>query len=86
VKEKDTKFRTEVRYRKMTMARTGEERMLMGDSLYETARSLILAHMKNASPEELRKTIFTKFYGHEFDRATRERIIARLGAVAGDKA
>jgi hypothetical protein len=40
----------------------------------------ILAPMKNASRGDLRKAIFQKFYGHEFDRATRDRIIARLVA------
>jgi hypothetical protein len=78
--ERDTSFKTEQRYRQMMMTRSSPDRMMMGDSLYATARSLALAHMKDTSPGALRKAIFMKFYGHEFDRATRERILARLGA------
>jgi hypothetical protein len=48
-----------------------------------TARALIrasvLAKDPQASPATLRRALFPRLYGHEFDAATREKILARLG-------
>ena len=76
----------ETKYRAMLLARSGEERLKMGDSMYATARALVVASIlaadPTASPAALRQAIFTRFYGHEFDEATRERILRHLGAAA----
>lgn len=78
----DTSPEMEERYRAMLMARSGEERMKMGDSMYATARTLVIASIlerdPSASPGALRQALFPRFYGHEFDAAARERILARL--------
>jgi hypothetical protein len=74
----------------MLMARSGEARLRMGDSMYATARALVIAsileHDPSASPAALRQAVFTRFYGHELDAPTCERILARLadGPAAGD--
>jgi hypothetical protein len=72
----------EERYRAMLMARSGEERLQMGDSMYATARALVIASIMvrdpSISPAALRQAVFLRFYGHEFDAATRERILRRL--------
>jgi hypothetical protein len=74
----------------MLMARSGEERLKMGDSMYATARALVIASIlerdPSASPAALRQALFLRFYGHEFDAAARERILARLADphAAGD--
>jgi hypothetical protein len=66
----------------MLLARSGSERLKMGCSMGATARALIrasvLAHDPHASPADLRRAIFLRFYGHEFDTVARERILARL--------
>jgi hypothetical protein len=66
----------------MLMARSGEARLRMGDSMYATARALVIAsileHDPSASRAALRQAVFTRFYGHELDAATCERILARL--------
>jgi hypothetical protein len=68
--------------RSMVMARPGEARLKMGDSMYATARALVIASIlerdPSASPAMLRRAVFMRFYGHEFDAATRERIVTRL--------
>jgi hypothetical protein len=79
---RDTSAAMEARYEAMLMARSGAERLKMGDSMYATARALVVASIlerdPSASPAALRQAVFTRFYGHEFDAATRERILARL--------
>jgi hypothetical protein len=74
----------DARYREMLLARSGEERLRMAGSMYATARALVIASIlekdPSASPARLRQAIFLRFYGHEFDAATRERILARLDA------
>lgn len=78
----DTSPEMEEKYRAMVMARSAEARLKMGDSLYATARALVIASIlerdPSASPATLRQAVFMRFYGHEFDAATRERILARL--------
>jgi hypothetical protein len=82
---KDTPPAIEARYRAMLLARSGEERLRMGGSMYATARALVAASIlekePTATPARLREALFLRFYGHEFDAAARERILARLRAT-----
>lgn len=79
------------RYRAMLLARTPEERLKMGCSMGATARALVRASMLAqdplASPAAVRRAVFLRFYGHEFEAAERERILAWLArdesSVAG---
>ena len=70
------------RYRAMLLARSPEERLKMGCSMGATARALarasVLAQDPHASPAAVRRALFLRFYGHEFDAAERERIMASL--------
>ena len=79
---RDTPPDVDARYRRMLLARSGEDRLRMGFSMYATARALvvasILAKEPGASPERIREAIFLRFYGRDFDQATRERIVATL--------
>lgn len=79
---RDTSPAIEERYRAMLMARSGEERLRMGDSMYAAARALVIASVlerdPSVSPAALRQALFLRFYGHEFDAAGRERILTRL--------
>lgn len=71
------------KYRQMLLARSAEERLKMGSSMNATARALVrasvLARDPQASPGAVRRELFLRFYGHEFDAEARERILARLG-------
>lgn len=78
----DTSAEMNVRYRDMLMQRSGEERLTMGCAMRETARALVEASIleqdPQASPETVRKGFFLRFYGHEFDADSREKIFAAI--------
>jgi hypothetical protein len=82
---KDTPPEMDVRYRAMLMQRSGEERLKMGCAMRETARALVesslLEQDPQATPETVRKGIFLRFYGHEFDAKSREKILAAIEFV-----
>jgi hypothetical protein len=69
----------------MLLSHSGEARLKMAGSMYTTARELVVASIRAADPSAsaaaVRQRLFLRFYGHEFDVPTRERILVRLGAV-----
>jgi hypothetical protein len=79
----DTHPQIERRYREMLLSKSGEERLLMGDSMYATARKLALASIKTenptATPAELKCALFLRFYGHEFSEEERLKILSQIG-------
>ncbi|NOS77790.1 MAG: hypothetical protein HOP35_07570 [Nitrospira sp.] len=82
----DTSTDMEQRYRAMLMQRTGEERLIMGCAMRDTARALVEASIKGQDPqatiEAIRKGLFLRFYGHEFDHETRAKILAAIESAA----
>ena len=82
----DTPPDVEERYRAMLMQRTGEERLIMGCAMRDTARALVEASLREQNPlateAEIRKGVFLRFYGHEFDAATRDKILAAIEQAA----
>ena len=81
----DTPPEIERKYLEMLMERSGEERLKMGCSMHSTAQALVRASVLEedplASPATLRRALFLRFYGHEFDAEAREKI---LFALEGD--
>ena len=79
---KDTTPEMEDRFQNMLMQRSGEERLKMGCAMRETARALIEASIREqdpqATPEAVRRRLFLRFYGHEFDADSRAKILAVL--------
>ena len=79
---KDTAPEMDARYRDMLMQRSGDERLRMGCAMRETARALveasILEQNPQATPEVVRKGLFLRFYGHEFDAESRSNILAAI--------
>jgi hypothetical protein len=79
---RDTPCAVDVKYRAMLMACSGETRLKMAGSMYATARTLVIASVRETdptvSPAALRQALFLRFYGHEFDSDARERILVRL--------
>lgn len=67
---KDTPPEVERRFREMLLARSGEERLKMGCSMHQFAqmivRASVLAKHPQATPAELRRAVFLRFYGQEF--------------------
>jgi hypothetical protein len=81
----DTPPEIERKYLDMLMERSGEERLKMGCSMHATARALVRASVLEkdplASPAALRRALFLRFYGHEFDADAREKILLALEGV-----
>lgn len=82
----DTSTEMDQRYRAMLMQRTGEERLIMGCAMRDTARALVEASLRERDPqatvEAIRKGLFLRFYGHEFDHETRAKILATIESAA----
>lgn len=50
--------------RQKLMARSGEERFLMGVRMFDAARDVVLASLPaGLSPEELKRQLFQRLYG-----------------------
>ena len=81
----DTPTDVEALYRRMLLARSGEDRLRTGFSMYSTARALVVASILESEPqasnERIREAVFLRFYGRDFDDATREKILARLAGT-----
>ncbi len=79
---KDTSDAMERKYRDMLLKCSGEKRLKMGCSMHATAQALVRASAlqdeHSASPASLRKILFLRFYGQDFDTATRKKIIRAL--------
>ncbi len=58
------------------------ERLKMGESMYETSKYLIIRAILEENPQiskaDLRKEIFLKFYGNDYDPIQQEKIIKHL--------
>ncbi|MHC4628699.1 MAG: hypothetical protein ACYTDV_17105 [Planctomycetota bacterium] len=82
LKMRDTHPDIAVQYRNMMMRRSGEERLRMGCSMYDAARqivrSAILETNAGVTDAEMKKEIFLRFYGHEFSRNERDKVISAL--------
>ena len=59
--------------------KTGEEKLLIALSMFETARELVISSVpKNLSERELRKVLFLRFYENDFSREEKEKILSNL--------
>lgn len=78
----DTTPEIESLYRNMLMKKSGQERLVMGCSMFDTARKQALAGiaamMPGLSEAEIRKELFLRFYGTEFSQEEKERILRKL--------
>lgn len=78
----DTPRAVEERYQAMLMQRTGEERLIMGCTMRDTARAFVEASLREQDPQAteaaIRKGLFLRFYGHEFDAPTCDKILAAI--------
>jgi len=82
----DTPSNISEKMRTLIQLKSPVERLKMGCSMYETSRYLILrAIMKdnpNISKSSLRKELFLKFYGGDFDSIKREKIAKYFESVS----
>ncbi len=80
----DTHPEIAVRYRELMMRKSGEQRLLMGCSMYDTAKQIVRSAIHNSHPDitdaEMKREIFLRFYGHEFSPPDREKLISALAS------
>ncbi len=78
----DTVPAIERKFRELLLQRSAEERLRMGCSMHATAQAMVRASVLEkdplASPAALRRALFLRFYGHEFDVEARTKILRAL--------
>jgi hypothetical protein len=58
---------------------SGEQRLLMGLEMFETARKIVLSSFPpGLSENEIRKRLFLRFYGDDFSEDEKKKILAEL--------
>ncbi|GIK61980.1 MAG: hypothetical protein HND39_07530 [Ignavibacteriota bacterium] len=75
----DTSPRIEEMINQIYLKKTGEEKILIALKMFETARDIVISSLpKDLSDKELKKELFLRFYGDEFDDIIQEKIYRRL--------
>ena len=69
-------------FRDLIMQKSGEQRLMMGFSMYDTAREIVRSAVYNTNPaiteKQMKKEIFLRFYAHQFNPAEIDRILRAL--------
>ena len=82
---RDTSPKITEKVLEMIRQKTPEERMMMGFSMYETSRQLIINAILEKNPgislKDLRCEFFLKFYGADFKPGEREKILNHLRQI-----
>ena len=75
----DTGTDIQVRYRRMMLAKSPSERVVMVCGMLDVARATILSALPDEADERSRRVLlFQRMYGRDFDPATTRQIVARL--------
>jgi len=73
-----------IKFQELIMSKSGEQRLLMGCSMYDTAKKIVQNALSSQHPEitakEMREGIFSRFYGHEFTEAEKQKILSALAS------
>jgi len=65
----DTTPEIKEKMREMMMSRTGSERVIMGASMFDAARLIVLSSFPKDLPEdEVKRRLFERIYGTPMDR------------------
>lgn len=75
----DTPAAVRILFHRKMMERSGNARFLMGMEMFEAARAMVLASFpRDLPPAEVRRRLFTRFYGQDFPPDVRTGIMQRL--------
>ena len=78
----DTNAVIEARFNKLIMKRSGEDRLLMGCSMFDAAKrivkSSIIQKQPKISTQEIKIGIFSRLYGNEFNEIKKSKIVEAL--------
>ncbi len=79
---KDTPPGVERKFRRMLLKRPGQERLKMGCSMHAAAQALAKASLSQRYPgahaAKLKRLLFLRFYGADFEPEERKRIASAL--------
>lgn len=65
---KHTPPEIEAKMREMLMARSGEERLIMGCQMFDAARAIIIASLpKDLPDDEFKRLLFERIYGKRLE-------------------
>lgn len=80
----DTSLEVAALFEDLIMAKSNEQRLLMGCSMYDTAKQIVRSAIYNQhpqiTPEEMKKQIFLRFYGLDFSQADKEKILSMFAS------
>ena len=80
---KDTSPKVEEKWTRLLMEKTPEQRVKMGCSMYDTAKRIVISSILEETPQissfELRRELFLRFYGNDFNSDQQKKIISWLG-------
>ena len=75
----DTSPAAASQFRKLIMAKSREERLVMGCSMFDTAKQIVKDSILNqnprVTPRRIKKEIFLRFYGMEFNISEKKKIL-----------
>lgn len=78
----DTSPQIEEKMRELIRRKTPEERLKMGCSMHAFSKQLVIHSLLRArpglSPADLRRELFLRFYGDDFNRVERQKIVTYL--------
>ena len=84
----DTPEHVERLYNEMLLSRTPLERLRMASRMYDSAKKLVIAGIRDRNPHltlsQLRAHLFLRMYGSDFTRAEREKIIKSISIMQLD--
>lgn len=73
----DTQPAIDSHFRRLVMAKSGEERLRMGCSMFDAAKEIVKSAILDYDPGitavELKKEFFLRFYGLEFSRRKKRK-------------
>ena len=59
--------------------KSGEEKLLIALSMFETAREIVLSSLPlHLSDKEVSKALFLRFYGNDFNEKEKDKILSAL--------
>lgn len=80
----DTHPDVAIRFQNLMMCKSGEKRLLMGCSMFDAAKQIMLSAIRNQQPgitdAEIRREILLRFYGSEFSQADKKKLLSTLAS------
>ena len=75
----DTDERIDRKFKEMVMAKTPDERLRMGCSMFDFSKQLVVSSILQKNPDlpsfKLRQELFLRFYADDFKAQDREKLL-----------